>query len=157
MGRVTVEPDTITVTGTDTEFPQDLVGSVIRFGTSGDDPDPKAGTSPFVRERYIASRLGDTGLTVTEPLAARSDVRYSISDPIDASPTMYTAILSACEMWYARIAGKPAADAMQMYGRDLRIAMENDVISPLSGRPVTGPFPTARSAGWHSDLRADYT
>jgi hypothetical protein len=68
---------------------------------------------------------------------------------------MYTAILSAVEMWYARIAGKPAADAINIYNRDLRIAMENDTLSPRSGRPIGSPYPTPRSHGWHSELMPD--
>lgn len=155
QGRVTVQPDLVTVTGTDTDFPTDIVGCVIRFGTASDDPDPIGGTFPYIRERYIAARGGTTSLTVTETLATRADVRYSISSVIDASPTMYTAILSACEMWYARIAGKPADAAVSMFNRDLRIAMENDTLSPRSGRPLGTPYPTPRSRGWHSDLQLD--
>lgn len=81
--------------------------------------------------------------------------KYAITDVIDASPQMYTAMLSASEMWYARIAGKPADAAMAMFNRDLRIAMENDVVSPRSGRNQNTWYPTPRSMGWHSTLRAD--
>lgn len=83
------------------------------------------------------------------------DSKYAITDVIDASPQMYTAILSACEMWYARIAGKAADGAMQMFNRDLRIAMETEVVSPRSGRPNSTPYPTPRSMGWHSSLQSD--
>ncbi len=86
-----------------------------------------------------------------------ANTKYAITDVIDVSPTMYTAILSGCEMWYARIAGKPADGAMAMFNRDLRIAMENDAISPLSGRPYNTPYPTPRSMGWHSELMPDLT
>jgi hypothetical protein len=81
--------------------------------------------------------------------------KYAITDVIDASPQMYTAILSACEMWYARVAGKPADAAMASFNRDLRIAMENDVVTPRSGRPVSTHYPTPRSMGWHSQLAPD--
>lgn len=155
QGTVTVQPDLRTVTGTDTEFPSDINGSVIRFGTASDEPEPVGSLYPFVRERVIAARGSDTSLTVTENLATRANVKYCITDAIDASPTMYTAILSACEMWYARIAGKPYDNAMQAFNRDLRIAMENDQIAPLSGRPFKNPYPTPRTMGWHSSLRQD--
>jgi len=62
--------------------------------------------------------------------------------------------LSAAEMWYARMAGKPADNAMQAYARDLRLAMESDSVAPFSGRP-RGHYPTPRTMGWHSDLRSD--
>lgn len=81
--------------------------------------------------------------------------KYAITDEIDASPQMYTAILSACEMWYARIAGKPSDAPMAIFNRDLRIAMETDAVSPLSGQAKNMMWPTPRSMGWHSDLRAD--
>lgn len=155
QGTVTVQPDQVTVTGDDTDFPSDIVGSVIRFGTAADEPEPVGSLFPFVRERVIKARSGSTSLTVTEPLAVRAGVKYCITDVIDASPTMYTAILSACEMWYARIAGKAYDNAMAAYNRDLRIAMENDQIAPLSGRPFKTPYPTPRTMGWHSSLRQD--
>lgn len=155
QGTVTVQPDLVTVTGDDTDFPTDLVGSVIRFGTSSDEPEPVGSLFPFVRERVIKSRNGATSLTVTEGLATRANVKYCITDPIDASPQMYTAVISAAEMWYARIAGKPYENAMQAFNRDLRIAMENDQVAPLSGRPFKNPYPTPRTMGWHSSLRQD--
>lgn len=86
-----------------------------------------------------------------------ADTKYAITDVIDASPQMYTAILSACEMWYARIAGKPFNDAMVVYTRDMRFAMESDAVSPLSGRPSHYTYPTARTAGWYSHMRPDVT
>jgi hypothetical protein len=76
--------------------------------------------------------------------------KYAITDVIDCSPQMYTAILSACELWYARIAGKPADAALQMFNRDLRIAMENDSVTPRSGMVAGLPHPTPRSRGWYS-------
>jgi hypothetical protein len=84
-----------------------------------------------------------------------TNTKYAITDVIDASPQMYTAILSACEMWYARIAGKPAETPMALFNRDLRMAMESDVVAPMSGRPNLGQYPTPRSAGWHSNLLPD--
>jgi hypothetical protein len=44
---------------------------------------------------------------------------------------------------------------MSLFNRDLRLAMENDVIAPLSGRPGHMPYPTPRSMGWHSELLPD--
>jgi hypothetical protein len=68
---------------------------------------------------------------------------------------MQTAILSACEMWYARMAGKDYGNAMQVFNRDLKIAMENDVVTPMSGKPYGGFGGSARTMGWHTDLGAD--
>jgi len=68
---------------------------------------------------------------------------------------MYTAILSAAEMWYARITGKPAGDAVALYNKDLRRALEDDTVSPLAGRPHTWPYPTPRTMGYRSALLSD--
>ena len=85
--------------------------------------------------------------------------KYAITDVVNASPQMYTAILSACEMWYARLAGKDYGQSMNAFNRDLRIAMENDVVTPLSGMPY-GTYThggSPRTMGWHSDLGQDMT
>jgi hypothetical protein len=94
-------------------------------------------------------------LYTSDALELPAKTKYAITHPIDASPQMYTAILSACEMWYARVAGKPADAAMAAFNRDLRIAMENDVVAPRSGRPISTHYPTPRSMGWHSQLAPD--
>lgn len=91
---------------------------------------------------------------INTPLPA--DTKYAITDVIDASPQMYTAILSGCEMWFARLAGRDYGTAMQVFNRDLRIAMENDVVTPMSGDPPYGhAYGTARTMGWHTDLGGD--
>jgi hypothetical protein len=124
----------------------------MRFGTATTEADPVGALNPYQQEREIASRQSDTGLTLTAAITGTisGNVKYAISDTIDCSPQMYTAILSATEMWYARLAGKSAIEAVQLFNRDLRLAMENDVVSPLSGRPRMLDYPTARSMGWKS-------
>lgn len=141
-----------TVTGTATQFPTDCAGAVMRFGTATTEADPVGALNPYQQEREIASRQSDTGLSLTTAITGTisGNVKYAISDTIDCSPQMYTAILSATEMWYARLAGKSAIEAVQLFNRDLRLAMENDVVSPLSGRPRMLDYPTARSMGWKS-------
>lgn len=151
----TVSAAGTTVTGVETEFPEDAAGCVIRFGTTSTEADPVGSLSPFIHERKILSRGSMTSLVVDSAVTVPALTKYSISDIIDASPQMYTAILSSCEMWYARIAGKSAEAAIQMFNRDVRLAMENDVVSPMSGQAKNMRWPTPRSMGWHSDLEAD--
>lgn len=151
----TVAASGTTVTGTGTAFPEDIVGSVIRFGTTSTEADPVGSLAPFVHERRVVARTSSTELIVDAPLTAPALTRYAISDYLDTSPTMYTAILSAAEMWYARIAGKPGEAPVQMFMRDLRMAMEQDVVSPLSGRPNHLPYPTPRTMGWTSEPLPD--
>lgn len=101
---------------------------------------------------YVTADYDD----INTPLPA--DTKYAITDVINASPQMYTAILSAAEMWYSRLAGRDYATAMTVFNRDLRIAMELDTVTPMSGDPPYGvAYPTPRTAGWHSDIGADIT
>jgi hypothetical protein len=123
---------------------------MIRVGTVSTEPEPVGSLVPFVAEAKITAVTPTTGLTIDGSLPTTAGVKYCITDVIDCSPQMYTAIISAAEMWYARLAGKSAADAVALFNRDLRIAMENDVISPLSGRPRMMQMPTYRSMGWKS-------
>lgn len=152
----TVQMTGSAVTGTGTAFPLDCAGAVIRFGSGGMEAEAQGATIPYLLERDITAVASATALTVDNAAPnLPANTKYAITDLINASPTMYTAVLAACEMWYARIAGKPADGAMAVFSRDLRIAMENDVIAPRSGRPYDTPYPTPRSMGWHSELMAD--
>lgn len=154
-GAATVaSPNFTTVTFSGTTLPQDLEGAVIRFGTANTDADPIGALNPWVHERKVVARVNDTTLTVDSALPAMSGVKYAISSIIDASPTMYTAVLSATEMWYARLVGKDAGQATQLFNRDLRLAMENDVISPQAGR-IRRQYPTPRTMGYYSPLLPD--
>lgn len=146
----TVSVSGTAVTGTGTDFPAQCVGSVIRFGSSTTDADPLGSLTAYQEEGIIDARSSSTALTLADAATIRTGVKYAISDLIDCSPQMYTAILSAAEMWYARLAGRSAKDAVALFNRDLRLAMEADVVSPMSGRPRHLDFPTFRSMGWKS-------
>jgi len=150
----TVQAAGTALLGTDTTFPTDAVGRVVRFGTLTDPAEPIGSLTPFVAERKIFEVTGPTSAAISPLLTVAAGTKYTISDELDASPQMYTACLSACEMWYARMAGKPATEAVAMFNRDMRIAMENDVISPIAGRSAK-VYATPRSLGWHSDLTPD--
>jgi hypothetical protein len=134
----------------------DCAGSVIRFGSEGMDAEAQGATIPYLLERPITAVASATSMTIDNVAPSLpANTKYAITDVIEASPQMYTAILSACELWYARIAGKSSEGPMATFNRDLRIAMENDVLAPRSGRPHSTPYPTSRSMGWHSELMPD--
>lgn len=144
------------VTGNGTAFQSDMVGSMLRMGTATNEAEPVGALRPFVAESKITAVGSTTGITCADGgLPTATTVKYAISDIIDCSPQMYTAVLSAAEMWYARLAGKPGADVVALFNRDLRLAMEQDVVSPMSGRPTSIGFPTPRSRGWYSAQQAD--
>lgn len=156
QGTASVSANSSTVTFSGTTLPQGLENAVIRFGTASQEADPVGSLTPYTYERRIVSRVSDTSVTLDSAIpAALTGVKYSISDIIDCSPQMYTAILSGSELWYARMAGKPAGDAFGVFNRDLRLAMENDVPSPLSGRQYVTHYPTPRTMGYHSPLQND--
>jgi hypothetical protein len=151
QGTATVSGNSATVTITGNTLPLGMDYSAIRFGTATTEADPVGSLNPYVYEREIRARGSNTQLTVDSVMPTTlTSVKYTISDIIDCSPQMWTAILSATEMWYARLAGKPAGDIVQLFNRDLRLAMENDVISPMSGRQYVSHYPTPRTMGYHS-------
>ena len=150
----TVTANGANVTGSGTEFPEDLAGRVIRFGTTTHNADPVGSLSPYQHEREIESRTSDLALVIDSPLTTPSNVKYAITDVLDASPQMYTAILSAADMWYARLTNKNVNESMVIAQRDLRLALEMDAISPQSNR-MRHAYPTARSTGWYSPIRPD--
>jgi hypothetical protein len=47
---------------------------------------------------------------------------------------MFTAVLTGAELWMARMLGKDIQGALTMYQRDWKLAAEQDVIAPISGR-----------------------
>lgn len=146
----------MTVVGSGTAFTSDMVGSIIRVGSTSEIPEPVGSLAPFLGQAKITAVNTQTQvLTIDGTLPTTPSVKYCITDQIDCSPQMYTACISGAEMWYARIAGRPAKDVVALFNRDLKLAMENDVISPMSGRPKMIEFPTARSRGWKSAPLAD--
>lgn len=150
QGTATVADNTAVVTISGNTLPLGMNYAAIRFGTATTEADPVGALNPWVYERQIKSRDTNTQLTMTTSMPGVTAVKYAISDIIDCSPQMWTAMLSAVEMWYARLAGKPAGDIVPLFNRDLRLAMENDVISPMSGRQYVKHYPTPRTMGYHS-------
>lgn len=139
------------IVGAGTDFQADMVGSMLRIGTTQYTPEPVGALRPFVAEGKITGFGTSTTLTAEATLPnAAATTKYAITDIIDCSPQMYTAVLSAAEMWYARLAGRPGKDVIAMFNRDLRLAMERDVVSPLSGQPGPIGYPTPRTLGYYS-------
>ena len=165
-------------------YPADPIGSTVPFIMERRIEEWKSSTSLCVSDNTIYERPGPDGTYETEsfdagnafivpppttseenPPSVSTDydvlttpipalTKYAITDVINSSPYMWTAILSGVEMWYARIAGKPADVAMAMFNRDLRLAMEADVVTPMSGLSHNA-YPTPRSMGWQSKLLRD--
>jgi hypothetical protein len=127
-----------------------MVGSIIRIGTADKHPDTLGSMNPYVDEARITAVASSTSLTVDKALSA-SGVKYVITDPVDMPPGMHNCLLSGCEYWLARTRNAKPDNAFAMYQRDLRLAMENDQVAPLSGsiRVVWDAY------GWRTPLQAD--
>lgn len=128
-------------------------GAVKRYGTSSNFPEGLSGVYPYVGQEILGQPGSLIGL-------APPNVRTVVSDHLDLSENMYTAVLSASEVWLARLQGKNIDGAIQVYQRDLRMAMEQDVVAPISGRRLgvdrypdgpAAPFAgSPRSLGYYS-------
>jgi len=147
------------VTGKTTNFPMKCVGAIFRVGTPGNYPEPLSGFYPYQAQGKIASRTGDAGLVLENDIGTHTGCRYVISDHLDVSPNMFTAILTGSELWMARMMGKDIQGALSLYTRDIRLAMEQDVVAPISGRRA--PYDRvpdndgAKYAGIYSPLGPD--
>jgi hypothetical protein len=102
-------------------------GAVRRYGTAANYPEGPAGVHPFTAEEI----LGLEGSLRGEPPASAKTV---VSDYLDVSENMMSAVFSAAEVWIAKLMGKNVEGAMSVYQRDLRLAMEADNINPIAGR-----------------------
>ena len=70
---------------------------------------------------------------------------------LDIPDFLSTAMHSAAEYWLARIRKTGEEKAYQFYQRDLRLALEQDQLAPLSGRSRE----IWHDGGWRSPLRPD--
>lgn len=139
------------VTGTGTAFSAAMVGSILRVGDTGAVPGPIESLNPYVSESKITAQASATAATTQDSGTVASSTKYLITDPIDIAPHMYTAMDSCCEYWLARTRNQNPEKAFQLYQRDLRLAMEQDVLAPLSGRSRE----VYHDGGWQSPIQAD--
>jgi hypothetical protein len=115
-------------------------GAVKRYGTAATFPEGLTGVYPYTAQEILG--LGGS-MVGTPPTGAKTVV----SDYLDLSPHMYSALLSCSEMWLARLLGKNVEGTMSVYQKDLRMAMESDTIAPISGRRMgTDRYPEMNSA-----------
>jgi hypothetical protein len=124
-------------------------GLVKRHGTATAFPEGPAGINPYTAEEII----GVAGSLVGSPPASAKTV---VSDYLDVSDTMFTAVLSGAEVWVAKMLGKNVEGAMTVYSRDLRMAFEADQLAPISGNRMGGVvIGTPRALGYYSPSGPD--
>jgi hypothetical protein len=147
----TIARSATAVTGAGTAFSEALVGSVLRVGDATNVPGPIESLTPWVSEAKITAVANATGLTTDVSGTVAATTKYLITDPMDIAPHMHAALDSACDYWLARIRGTGEDKAFQMYQRDLRLAMEQDQLAPLSGRSRY----VWHDGGWRSPRGSD--
>jgi hypothetical protein len=124
-------------------------GLVKRYGTASHFPEGLGGLHPYTAQEII-------GLTGSLVGSAPANAKTCVSDYIDASDGMFTAILSGAELWLAKLMGKNVEGALAVYNRDLRIAFEADVVAPVSGmRGDTARIGVPRALGYYSPSAPD--
>jgi hypothetical protein len=146
----TITRGTNTVTGSGTAFSAGMVGSILRVGDGSNHPGPIESITPWVSESKITAVGSATSLTTADSGSIGSS-KYVITDPIDVAPHMQAVVESCCDYWLARTRDKGVDKAFQMYQRDLRLAMEQDQLAPLSGRSRE----IYHDGGWRSPLKPD--
>lgn len=134
-----------------TTFTGAFVGSVLRIGDSTNFPGSIDSMAPYVDECKVTAVGSSASLTTDASGTISSGTKYLITDPADVSRHMYTAVSSGAEYWLARIRGANAEKAFSLYQRDLRLAMEQDQLAPLSGRSRQ----VWHSGGWRAPLMPD--
>ena len=145
-GTVTASAASTTVTGSGTAFTSNMVGSVMRFGTSTTDPPTGVGgTYPFTEERIITAVASSTGLTVDAvPSQSYTATKFTISDPVDIfEGAMLTFLLRECER-QVRILRRINATSEERldYEAAKVLAFESDC--PVFGEQVVGIDKTHR-------------
>lgn len=139
------------VTGTGTLFASAMAGAVLRVGDSTTVPGPIESLTPWVSETTVVSVATNNSLATSGSGTISGSTKYLITDPIDIAPHMQQAMDACCDYWLARIRGNSPDKAFAMYQRDLRLAMEQDQLAPLSGRSRE----VWHDGGWRSQLLAD--
>lgn len=135
-------------------FTAPMVGSVMRIGTTSDFPGPIESLNPYVSEAAITQittlvNSNDTALVDSPDTIANQ--KAIITDPVDVARHMEVALHSCAAYWLDRIRGGKAEQSFSTYQRDLRLALEQDQLAPLSGRTRE----IWHDGGWRSPLKAD--
>jgi len=135
-------------------------GVVLRWGSPTQYPEGPYGINSYAAEMITPDTETLQG---TPPNGGRT----SFSDFLDVPDYLFSAVLSASEVWYARLTGNNVEGALTVHSRDMRLAMEQDGLAPMSGRRrhvmrspegIEMPYAstgTARQMGYYSPEQPD--
>lgn len=144
-GTVSVSQDSTSVSGSGTTFPAGCEGSIIRFSAdSTNEPTNVMGSfdatdNLMAYQRTIVTRTSATALVLDEAIPeALSGVKYTISDPLDIEPTMFTAVLREAEYQFSQMIRESVSMVQNRKREAIRalvLAKEDDDRQPLNPRP----------------------
>jgi hypothetical protein len=141
--------------GSPSAFQDSMTGSILRIGDTTNYPGPLESMTPYVAENEIVSLALTTATNDTAVLSPGDNFSGSpkaiVTDPADVARHMQTALHSCASYWLDRIRGGKADQSFSTYQRDLRLALEQDQLAPLSGRTRE----IWHDGGWRSPLKAD--
>jgi hypothetical protein len=149
-GTIARTGTSVTLSGAST-FVDGFVGAVLRVGDTSNHPGPIESMTPYASEAKITAVGSSTGLTTDVSGTVAGSTKYLITDPADIPRHAYTALSSCAEYWLARIRGASVDKAFAAYQRDMRLALEQDQLTPLSGRSRQ----VWHSGGWRAPLMPD--
>ena len=138
------------------KIPDNMIGSVLRIiDDKSFHPESLSGMHPYTDEGVIWSvntpdRDDASVISATLSHGTYDLTKYIITDALDISPGMYTALLSTAEFWLARLMGREASGVFELMQRDTRIAFENDAVAVISGdsrKHGHGPYGAYGNAG----------
>jgi len=135
-------------------FNASMVGSLIRIGSTAAFPGPIESLTPYVSENIISSvttTVDDNDTAIISGSDSVASQKAIVTDPADVARHMQTALHSCASYWLDRIRGGKADQSFATYQRDLKLAMEQDQLAPLSGRTRE----IWHDGGWRSPLKAD--
>lgn len=113
-------------------------------------PDP-GGTGWAIKLIGYPTKLETLDFTYRRFAADISSLAPTSSARLDIPDFLATAMHSAAEYWLARLRKTGEEKAYQFYQRDLRLALEQDQLAPLSGRSRE----IWHDGGWRSPLLPD--
>lgn len=139
-GLLTTNAST-SVSSTGAAFTDAMAGAVLRVAFSGAPPAEESAAVqpqwfermalpyPYVYERIIQGQTSGNALTVDEAIAALSNVKYLISDPIDIEPIVMRRAFLRCAEWQLGLLMKSEdVDRLeQAYQAELQRAVAADV------------------------------
>lgn len=130
-GTVTCSASTA-VAGVSTTFDSGMVDAWIRFGTSSAYPTGLAGSAPYIEQAKVKTVTDATNLVLySAPTGTYSAVKYLMSDEVDVSVSMETALkrLAEKELAIARGEQKSIERASALADMAIRQAQANDVMN----------------------------